>query len=106
MYKIEQNMLDAIAERKNWKQGNTAIQWRRSSWALVTLHSNPIASIILTDFGYEICANNATFLEYPTKTTASRLRALNFKANIKNGIPYINDYPLTTYKYRLFSRYC
>lgn len=67
-------MLQAIAARKNWKSGNTAVEVEMSGAISVWLHDNCIAVINGQSKKFKTAG-------WPTATTASRLRALG--ANIK-----------------------
>jgi len=70
MRKIEEQMLRAIAKRRNWKKSNTRVNIV-NNWAEVFLFGNKIAQIDL-DSGVIY----ATHCGWPTVTTKSRLCAL------------------------------
>ena len=77
---IEKQMLNAIAQRKSWKSGNTRVEVRGKE-AYVYLWDNHIADVIDVGFDkWDVIVNQATLAKWPTRTTKSRLRALN--ANI------------------------
>ena len=86
---IETNMLQAIADRKNWKSGNTAVVVEASGAVSVWLHGNCIAVIDGQTKKFKTAG-------WPTATTASRLRALgaNIRLHVADG--WIED--LTTGK--------
>ena len=91
MRKIEQEMNEAIANGNNWQKDNTAIIFTRHHDELqgaVYLHNNMVAHITP---GKTIVPVEETFRQYPTRTTASRLRGLGVDARIKNSRPMIND---------------
>ena len=81
MRKIEQAMVTAVADKRPWSEGNTAVvrsgQPPRVSVA-VMLHGNRIATV------YETGATVVDYpmlRMYPTQTTYSRLRALGVDVN-------------------------
>ena len=90
MRKIEQDMLKALRDRRDWKAGNTAVHFttlpgdkgHSRPQAAVTLHGNPIA-VLRSDGALVACVD--TFERWTTSTTASRLRALGFGASIRDG---------------------
>ena len=86
MRKIEQNMLKAIQEKRDWMQDNTCVVFSDHNGnpymdATVYLHNNEIA-IVLPDGTIQVIPE--TFKRWPTSTTRSRLNALGVNANIKN----------------------
>ena len=83
MRKIEEQMLRAIAEHRNWRKSNTRVNIV-NEWAEVFLFGNKIAQINL-DSG-DIYA---THHGYPTVTTKSRLRALGLLLHQKNKTLYV-----------------
>ena len=90
MRKIEENMRNAVKVRENWQQDNTAVRFVESQVigaGRVELHGNPIA-IIMDDGSLRL--NTSVVRQWPTKTTASRLRALGFPVSIKKGKLAIN----------------
>jgi len=88
MRKIEQEMVSALNGRRNWRKGNTEVlQDRNCGGMSVYLHHNLIAFT----HGSEVLPVLRTFLNYPTRTTVSRLRALGIDAAIRKGQPYINE---------------
>jgi len=87
MRKIEQEMVSALNGRRNWRKGNTEVVQDRSCGGMsVYLHHNLIAFT----YGGTVWPVLSTFLDYPTRTTSSRLRALGIDASIKKGWPCIN----------------
>lgn len=90
MRKIEEEMNEAIANGNNWQKDNTAVIFTRHHNELqgaVFLHSNMIAHITPNK---TIIPVEETFLQNPTQTTVSRLKALGVDAQIKNQCPMIN----------------
>lgn len=71
MRKIEENMLQAVKSRTNWKQANTEVVVK-GNYAEVLLHGNKIATIV----GGDVVIDYDTLEAWPTRTTKSRLRAL------------------------------
>lgn len=101
MRKIEQDMLNAIANQQNWKCANTSVCQSDvigDTETEVYLHGNLIAKRYST--GFNTAWNNPfipvveTFRRWPTTTTRSRLRALGINASIKNGEACIDDVPV------------
>lgn len=87
MRKIEQSMNRAIASGRDWANANTRVEHTAEGSALVYLHGNHIATIRSDGSVY---ANPYTFASWPTRTTASRLRALGVDARISDGAPLID----------------
>lgn len=86
MRKIEQEMTQAIQNRKDWIKDNTAVIFSDHNGnpyldATVYLHNNEIAYVLPDG---TVQAIPETFKKYPTATTRSRLRALGIDASIKN----------------------
>jgi len=81
---IEQQMLTAVHDRANWSKDNTMVKQHNSSGnSFIMLHGHHIAT-----YNHDtpcILANRSTFIDWPTRTTASRLRALGIKASLKQG---------------------
>ena len=98
MRKIEEQMIAAIREKRNWTHGKNAkgyhamqVIYDRAQGEFfidVYLHANHIASVDPSTG--EVTPNLHTFRAYPTATTRSRLRALGVDASIKNFAPQIN----------------
>lgn len=87
MRKIEQNMLAAIRDLRDWQEGNTFVEVAQHVGnpycaATVYVHGNLIAEV---DREGNIHPDHKTFEEWPAATTASRLRALGIDARIVKG---------------------
>ena len=94
MRKIEQEMVAAVHARKNWSMDNTRVEFVHpgsGNLGRVTLHGHRIASI---DSRGNLEPDRQTFREWPTMTTASRLRALGVNASIRNGKACIDGVPV------------
>ena len=89
MRKIEQQLNNAIKARKGFKLANTRLEWA-DGLGRVFLHGHHIATI---DDGRAVPIP-ATFSAWPTRTTASRLRALGIGATIRKGEPCIDGQPV------------
>ena len=91
MRRIEERMVKAIEEGKEWSSGNTAVTTLASKAFGVTisgvfLHDNHIANVYTDTHGkMSVHANKATLLEWPTPTTMSRLRALGVDVCRRNN---------------------
>ena len=81
---IEEQMLTAIHDRANWSKDNTSVTYNsKKASSVIRLHGHVIAV-----YGYDydnMIADKGTFVTWPTRTTASRLRALGIKASLKQG---------------------
>ena len=90
--KIEQQMIQAIRDGRAWHSGNTQVTYHPSECnaglCSVFLHGNRIALYDRTQS--KAVAVNATFKDWPTRTTVSRLRALGINAAIRKGKPTID----------------
>lgn len=100
MRKIEQQMIEAIRAKRDWKSGNTKVVHERANginYADIYLHDNLIAVATPDTWDSYACAqpNRAMFRAYPTRTTRSRLRALGVNASIKNGAANIDGMEVT-----------
>lgn len=73
---IEEKMLEAIKNRKNWRSGNTQVV-RRGFSSEVWLHGNNIAII------WDDAQPYISLCGWNSKTTISRLNALSYYTNIK-----------------------
>lgn len=78
MRKIEQEMVKAVKDRRNWKDSNTEVIVTGLGDIAVKLHGSTIALYIHGTDGHPM---NTVWNKWPTRTTASRLRALGFKYN-------------------------
>ncbi len=86
MRKIEEKMLDAIENSRDWTSGNTEVISDGDGLSWVYLHGNRIA-----------CSSNGTvetdrqtLRTWPTRTTMSRLRALGVDVCTRKGDIYLN----------------
>lgn len=89
MNKLESNMINAIRNRKDWQCDNTRVAFSPAQTlgiGAVYLHGSPVA-LVMSDGTMR--AVRDTFNKYPTRTTASRLRALGFGAHILKGKPVL-----------------
>ena len=68
MRKIEQQMIDAIKDNKDWKSGNTKVEYTPYG-SLVFLHNNHIATV--TDEAVQLFDGG-----WRSNTTKSRLNAI------------------------------
>jgi len=100
MLKIEQEMINAIQNKRNWRFGNTSVEYlpeivtpmrARIEMAKVYLYSNCIATYSYHDNTATIVPS--TLVEWPTVTTFSRLRALGLdpKSELKRIANNIQD---------------
>lgn len=87
MRKIEQQMLNAIENRKAWQSGNTVVTPRFDGSLSVYLHGNHIADVVNS----QINVNVYTLRQWSTPTTKSRLRALGASVSTRKGITYLNN---------------
>ena len=92
MRKIERDMINAVLSGKNWRQDNTRVK-HDGAIVKVYLHDNLIASANRAT--RTVTPIPATFSEWATRTTASRLRALGIDATIRNGLPHIDGVALS-----------
>jgi hypothetical protein len=88
MRKIEQQMIQAIDNRKAWQSGNTTVAIRNESSMSVFLHGNHIADVWSLGF---LSVNEETLKQWSTPTTKSRLRALGASVSTRKGVTYLND---------------
>ena len=75
MRKIEKEMIAAVKDRRNWKSGNTEVFVTQLGDTAVKLHGSTIAVFMHGIDGHPC---NTAWQKWPTRTTASRLRALGF----------------------------
>ena len=95
MRKIEQDMLKALRDRRDWQSGNTRVTFSEAQSlgvGAVYLHGSPIA-LVMSDGSLR--AVRDTFERWTTSTTASRLRALGFGASIRGGEPHLDRTQIT-----------
>lgn len=98
MRKIEKQMLKAIIARKDWSEGNTKVIWTKSRFGelgRICLHGHTLAEV--TNMG-KVYLNTRTLENWPTRTMCSRLRALGFAVNVKDGQPFVNGEPLPPWR--------
>ena len=88
MRQIEKQMVAAINRNENWSQANTMVTYlREDDTSRVYLHGHLIATV--DDFGIaRPCIG--TLLAWPTRTTMSRLRALDIDVCTRRGDIYLN----------------
>lgn len=96
MRKIEQAMLNAIREKRDWQQANTCVVFSDHNGnpyldGTVYLHGHSIAEVLPSG---EVIPNTDTFRDWPTATTRSRLCALGIHASIRNGAACIDGEPV------------
>ena len=91
--KIEQQMIQAIKDGRNWQSGNTRVVQTRRFTSDVYLHGYHIGWAV---FGlYVRCVPSCeTFRQWPTRTTVSRLRALGINASVNKGVAMIDGVPV------------
>ena len=98
MRQIETDMLEAIKFGQDWKKDNTRVDIYssyRSYFADVYLHGNHIAEIICRMGWPDVVKPNIeTLLDYPTRTTMSRLRALGVDVCTRKGEVLLDGLPL------------
>lgn len=82
MRKIEQDMCVAIEDFRNWRKANTEVQQGPEGMD-VYLHGNHIGSIDATG----LVVNERTLERWPTRTTKSRLRALEREFGMSPASP-------------------
>ena len=91
MRKIESIMLKAIYSGTLFAKDNTRVDIT-DTCAEVYLHGNHIATVSRSG---AVDVNTNTLLEYPTRTTLSRLRALGVDVSIRKGEVILNGEPLS-----------
>lgn len=91
MRKIESEMLAAIRAGTRFAKSNTTVVITDDG-AEVYLHGNHIASVSRCGV---VDVNTKTLLDWPTRTTLSRLRALGVDVRVHMGEVYLNDELLT-----------
>lgn len=100
MRKIEQQTLDAIKARKDWRCSNMAVYYISAAESgnpcggrsEVYLHGNHIADYWHVD--EDLAVNIRTLTQWPSNTTLSRLRALGANVRRCKGQVLLNDQPL------------
>ena len=92
MRKIEQQMLQAIRCRCDWRSENTAVVILNDGQATaVYLHGNRIATSYIWEGVRGFSVDLDTLKRWPTKTTISRLRALGVNVYVRKGQAYVDD---------------
>ena len=86
MRKIEKQMNNAIARGESWAGGNTQVVTLVNGVSEVFLHGHHIAQC----YGTETEVDIKTLLNWPTRTTMSRLRALGVDVCTRRGDIYLN----------------
>jgi hypothetical protein len=86
MRKIEQQMNNAIAQGESWTGSNTQVVTLVNGVSEVFLHGHHIAQC----YGTETEVDIKTLLNWPTRTTMSRLRALGVDVCTRRGDIYLN----------------
>ena len=95
--KVERDMLAAVRARRDWAGGSTVVSYcpdpdphlaHPQDKALVYLHGHLIAVYFYGS--NEVDPLRPTFRDWPTNTTASRLRALGVPAHRCRGRPCID----------------
>lgn len=86
MRKIESDMLKAIYSGNHFAKDNTRVDIT-DTCAEVYLHGNHIATVSRSG---TVDANTNTLMNYPTRTTLSRLRALGVDVSIRKGEVILN----------------
>ena len=88
MRKIEAQMIRAINRNENWSLGNTTVIYdAEENESKVYLHGHLIA--VVDDFGLAHTIES-TLIAWPTRTTMSRLRALDVDVCTRRGDIYLN----------------
>ena len=93
MRKIEQLMVAAIKNKKDFHLDNTTVIIDTvNDKANVFLHNNHIGEYV---YGQDcFMVNKSTLEQWPSNTTKSRLRALGCNVYTKKGVTYLNDEPI------------
>ena len=86
MRQIEQKMVEAVQKGYNWELANTEVISDGEGLSWVSLHGHMIA---LSVDGI-IEPIRETLLEWPTRTTMSRLRALGVDVCTRRGDIYLD----------------
>jgi len=89
MRKIEEQMVNAVNNRRTWSGGNTQVSWdvndsESKAVGQVHLHGHLIAWLEQHDGNIVVVPQKQTFRNWPTRTTRSRLVALGVNACIKD----------------------
>lgn len=74
MRQIERNMVRAIFDGKDWRNGNTAVEWFGVDYVHIRLHGHLIAEAVRTESGsWQLILDDCG---WQTTTTKSRLNVL------------------------------
>lgn len=87
---IEQKMLDAVSQKRNFKEKNTRVIVDDDGRVDVYLWDNHIATVR----NGTVEPNIEMLKKWPTRTTVSRLNTLGVNARIRNHHPEINEKPV------------
>lgn len=86
---IEKQMNQAINSKSNWSKDNTEVMYYEgNNLSHVRLHGHHIA--YFDHNSGEIVPNVGTLAAWPTRTTKSRLRALDVDVYTRKNITYVN----------------
>ena len=69
---IEKEMVQAVRAQKNWSKDNTRVRVEKDKFVAVYLFENHIADVV----DGKVMVNVYTLAKWPTRTTKSRLKAL------------------------------
>jgi hypothetical protein len=96
MRQIEKQMLQAIANKQDFKKDNIEVKFSESKDVyIVKLFGNIIAT-------YSLLGLQITTAGWPTRTTVSRLNALTYsKINIRKGVAYLDGEKMKRNKFYL-----
>ena len=92
---IEKEMLEAIANKEDWKKDNTAAYFTDSGvggYSSILLHNNLIA--VFNHASHVVDVEEETLKRFPSNTTMSRLRALGVDVKRKGGKVFLYGEPL------------
>jgi hypothetical protein len=89
MRKIEEQMIQAINNRKGWISSNTSVTPIDDVNSAVYLHGNHIADVN-SKTGF-LMVNTSTLKQWSTPTTKSRLRALGANLVTRRGVVYLDN---------------
>lgn len=95
MRMIELEMNDAIKRGIDWRKDNTGVVQFDNGEAYVFLCGKHIATVK----NGEVKTIKSTLMQYPTRTTMSRLRALGVDVCTKRGDVYLDGVNLCEYPF-------
>ena len=101
MRKIEQQMIAAVQNKREFRLDNTSVFFISAqesgnpfgARSEIYLHGNLIAEY-WHDEKAPLAVNRRTLASWPTPTTKSRLRALGANVATRKGVTYLNDQPI------------